>query len=57
MKLNLGSSVVLNLNEDILQSDFLNLGRFEYYTTGAEIIIDGGTLQVGSLEAFVPPEK
>ncbi len=27
------------------------------YTTGAEIIIDGGTLQVGSLEAFVPPEK
>jgi NAD(P)-dependent dehydrogenase (short-subunit alcohol dehydrogenase family) len=27
------------------------------YTTGAEIIIDGGTLQVGSLEAFVPPGK
>ena len=30
MKLNLGSSVVLNLNEDIPQGDLLNLGRFEY---------------------------
>jgi NAD(P)-dependent dehydrogenase (short-subunit alcohol dehydrogenase family) len=27
------------------------------YTTGAEIVIDGGTLQVGSLEASGPPEK
>jgi NAD(P)-dependent dehydrogenase (short-subunit alcohol dehydrogenase family) len=25
------------------------------YTTGAEIVIDGGTLQVGSLEASAPP--
>ena len=27
------------------------------YTTGAEIVIDGGALQVGALEAFVPPEE
>jgi NAD(P)-dependent dehydrogenase (short-subunit alcohol dehydrogenase family) len=27
------------------------------YTTGAEIVIDGGGLQVGALQAFVPPEE
>jgi len=27
------------------------------YTTGAEIVIDGGTLQVGSLQASVPTEE
>ena len=27
------------------------------YTTGAEIVIDGGALQAGTLQAPVPPEK
>lgn len=27
------------------------------YTTGAEIVIDGGALQIGALQAFVPPEE
>jgi NAD(P)-dependent dehydrogenase (short-subunit alcohol dehydrogenase family) len=26
------------------------------YTNGAEIVIDGGGLQIGALQAFVPPK-